>query len=74
MWVYHSPVGDMVIKPADDGRYVLLCNGEIYGSWISPTAAADDVYCHATGFFDWDVLAGQLDCEPSGISEWEVLY
>ena len=72
MWVYHSPIGAMVISQQENGRYYLLLNDERYGSWHSPDAAADDVYHHVTGCFDWDSMDGQVDA-PADLSGWEPL-
>lgn len=71
MWIYHSPVGDLVIKQLPNGKYALLHNGEMYGFWRSPQAAAEDVYTHATGCSNWDLLDCQIDNAPVDLTEWE---
>lgn len=71
MWRYQSPIGLLVIKRREDGRYVICYQDEIYGSWHSPDAAASDVYTHTTGCLAWDLLDGQVFDAPSDISEWE---
>ena len=70
MWVYHSPIGDMFISLHETGKYVLLCNDELYGFWNSSAAVADDVYHHVTGCSDWDMLDGNVDT-PVDLSDWE---
>ena len=72
MWVYHSPIGDMVIQQQENGRFCLWLNDERYGSWHSPGFAADDVYHHVTGCYEWDSLDGQVDA-PVDLSGWEPL-
>lgn len=71
MWVYHSPIGDLVVKLWTNGRYALLHNGECYGFWATPQAAADEVYTHTTGCSEWDALDCQVDDVPTDLSEWE---
>lgn len=69
MYYYKSPVGTFWIKEATDGSFVLGIGDIALGFYVSPVAAADDVYTHTTGHYPWDLL----DCEvdgPSGISEW----
>ena len=70
MWKYESPIGTMFIKFVN-GKYGLFFNDELYGTWHSPSAAADDVYHHITGCEEWDSLDGLLPYEPSDLSEWE---
>lgn len=37
--------------------------------FVMAVAAADDVYCHATGCYDWDHLSSELDQVPTDIHE-----
>lgn len=69
MLVYHSPIGDWFIIPSS-GRYQLVFSSVCYGVYHSAVAAADDVYCFATGCDEWDLLAGSLE-PPQDPSEWD---
>lgn len=69
MWYYESPIGLMKIYQNRDGRYSLQILETVYGSYDSPAAAADDVYCFATGCDEWDFLCGTID-PPTDIYEW----
>jgi len=62
----------MFIQRHENGRFCLWLNDELYGFWHSPASVADDVYQHATGCSDWDLLDGQVDC-PADLSGWEPL-
>lgn len=70
MWCYNSPIGVIKILLRFDNRYVIEINEEIYGSYPSPQSAADDVYNHATGCYEWDSLDGSIFDVPSEIDEW----
>lgn len=70
MWIYNSPIGRFTIKQLSNGRYGLFYSDELYGSWHSPQAAADEIYTHTTGCNRWDTLDGQIDDVPTYISEW----
>lgn len=61
------------IKPLIYGNFGLFINDNLLGSYISPHAAADDVYHHFTGFDYWDELT-YLDDEPYDLSFWEILH
>jgi hypothetical protein len=70
--VYHfrSPVGVFWIRPhpTRDDQVELGIDGETIASYHSAMVAADDVYLHATGWYEWDRLE-----EPGGpcdLSEW----
>lgn len=71
MWLYRSPIGNMFIKRLGDGRYGFIYNGTVWESCDSPQAEADNVYMHVTGCYEWDRLDGELDDEPTDLSEWE---
>lgn len=71
MWIYNSPVGKMVIRyDVRENRYALIINGEYLGNYNSAVTAADDVYMHVTGYYEWDILDGRADA-PHDIYEWE---
>ena len=72
MWVYNSPIGAIRIFMVSSGRYALEIAGIVYGSYHSPEAAADDVYMHATGCAEWDMLSGKVPGEPTDLSEWNL--
>jgi len=67
MWVYRARIGTLTIKPLDDGRYGLFYDDELWGSWHSPWAAADEVYTHSSGCTDWDMSD---EDGPTDLSEW----
>ncbi|MCM1219399.1 MAG: hypothetical protein NC548_33385 [Lachnospiraceae bacterium] len=71
MWYYKSPIGLMKIYKNSSGRYSLQIKDNVYGSYNSAVAAADDVYMFATGCHQWDSLEGKLN-PPSDIHEWEI--
>ena len=71
MWVYESPIGLMEIKfNSSSGKYLLIINGTCYEKHNSAISAADNVYMHCTGCYEWDCLDGQVDV-PHDIYEWE---
>ena len=59
------------VPMSDSSRTQALHNGEMYGFWRSPQAAADDVYTHATGCSNWDLHDCQIDNAPVDLTEWE---
>jgi len=71
VWGYHSPIGDLIIKLWENGKYVLLYGAECYGFWSTPRAAADDDFTHTTGCPDWDLLDCQIDDVPAELSDWK---
>lgn len=70
LYYYRSKIGLFRIYPRQ-GRYALEINGTIYGTYHSAVAAADDVYTHCTGCYEWDNLDGRVNA-PSDLSEWNV--
>ncbi|NLI91417.1 MAG: hypothetical protein GX434_04195 [Peptococcaceae bacterium] len=71
MYFYNSPVGLMEIRyDTSNNRYLLIIKGMCYGAYPSPLAAADDVYMHVTGFYEWDSLSRDVS-KPRNIKEWE---
>lgn len=72
LYYYKSPIGPMYIKyDQSKGNYLLIINGIDYGHYQSPDAAADDVFCHSTGCFEWDKLDGSMIDVPTSIAEWD---
>ena len=69
MWYYNSPIGTIKII-AKDGRFSLVIKDRTYGSYHSAVAAADDVYHHATGCFEWDSIDGKCIDVPNSLTEW----
>ena len=71
MWKYNSPIGTFYIKTLPNGRYGLIYKNEIYETSHTPQAAADNVYLHCTGCYDWDQLDCQILDAPTNLCEWE---
>lgn len=70
IYYFRARIGTFEIRPqrSDPSRVELWAEGECYGSYLNAMMAADDVYCHATGFYAWD--ASQLRA-PEDLSGWE---
>lgn len=73
MWVYHSPIGDIFIKQLPDKRFGMIYNDTVWEASVTPQIEADNIYCHVTGCFEWDVLDGQICNVPMDLSEWEFI-
>lgn len=72
MFQYKSPIGIMYIYLDNNtNSFALRINNTIYGHYHSAAAAADDVYCHVTGCFDWDNLDGTILDAPTDLYEWD---
>ena len=69
MWFYNSPIGIWVIRLNNSGRYELWLNDNCYGSYHSAISAADDVFTHHTGCYEWDELHFNVSA-PTDIYEW----
>lgn len=69
---FRSGVGTFVIRPHQErpGMWVLLINGSYLGSYYSPSAAADEVATHTTGFAAWDSQQAQTG-RPRDLDDWE---
>ena len=69
---YRTPVGTFVIKPshADPKSVELWLGDECYGQYATAQTAASDVFCHATGFHQWDVATHLEASEDLG--DWQV--
>jgi len=70
MYIYRSPIGIFSIR-LFNGRYALCFANVVLGYYHSAVAAADDVYTHTTGHYDWDALDCQIDNVPTDVHEWE---
>lgn len=71
MWIYRSPIGVLYIKQMPNGKYGLCYDSDCYGFYENPVQAADDVYTHVTGCYEWDILDGKVPDEPTDLGEWE---
>ncbi len=71
MWVYRSPIGNLYIRRLSNGRYGLIYDDMVWESCDTPQAEANNVYMHVTGCDKWDDLDGEIDDEPTDLSEWE---
>jgi hypothetical protein len=72
-YVYKSPIGKFYIRynPSLE-KWDLGMNDEVFGFYITTIAAADDVYCQATGCYQWDILdISNNPNVPTDIYEWE---
>lgn len=72
LWLYRSPIGPISIQLLPNGRYGLFYNGQCSGSYSSPIAAADDIYTHASGIFEWDLRQEDPVNDPAGLDEWDM--
>ena len=70
MYVYQSPIGTFYIRLLDN-RYALYFDNDVLGYYSSAVAAADDVYTHTTGHYEWDALDCQVNDVPTDIYEWK---
>jgi len=71
MYIYRSPVGTFSIK-YHNGKYQLWIKDMHLGSYNSAVSAADDVYTHTTGYYEWDCRP-DLISDPSDLSEWQIV-
>ncbi len=69
MWFYKTEVGTFNIRKQFDGCWGLWLDDGMLGSYLSPEAAADDVYTQSTGCYEWDSL--QSVTEPMDLLDWE---
>lgn len=71
MFRYSSLIGEMIIfLDQATGSYALQIGDIIYGHYQNAIAAADDVYTHVTGCYEWDSLDGKIPNVPTDIYEW----
>jgi hypothetical protein len=69
---YKSPIGVFIIQfDTNVSKWALILDDIIYGHYTSPIAAADDVYCKATGSCEWDSINISNLSIPTDIYEWE---
>ena len=73
MYSYRTKFGTFFIRahPRLAGRWLLQIGDETLGSYHSPLAAADDVYCQATGYYEWDTMRPS-PLQPTDLSEWQI--
>lgn len=48
-------------------QWIIIINGEVYGKYPSPEAAAHDVHLHATGNDAYDLASVE---SPAGLDGW----
>lgn len=53
-------------------KFLLTINETYTDQYHSAIAAADNVYMHVTGYYDWDKLDGSVEA-PHDIYEWQHL-
>ena len=70
-YYFKSSVGVFRIFPFR-GNFWLEIDRGMYSAYISPEAAAIDVYMHTTGHNGWDKLKGIEDA-PEDLSGWRYL-
>lgn len=70
MWYSQTRAGIFWIRFVPQGRgvFVLGTGHRELGTYLSPEAAADDVYLRRTGLPEWD--AAQHADAPADLSEW----
>ncbi|MEH6945429.1 hypothetical protein [Bacillus sp. JJ722] len=74
MFTYFSCIGVMKIYLDQyKHQFALSINDTVYGYYHSAGKAADDVYCHVTGCYDWDLLEGTINDVPTNLYEWQPL-
>ena len=72
---YNSPVGKFTIKFNKKlDRWELSIRNVVYGQYLDPVAAADDVYNQATNFDEWDLydIDPILENIPPDLYSWEI--
>ncbi|QOY36824.1 hypothetical protein AWH56_003995 [Anaerobacillus isosaccharinicus] len=73
MYSFKSAVGQMLIYfDKTFGQYALKIGDTVYEHHHSAESAADNVYMHSTGCYNWDSLEGVVET-PSELSAWERL-
>jgi len=69
VYYYKSQVGTFYIRYNSSlRRWDLGIGNVILGNYHTANAAADDVYNHSTGCYEWDRLDGKLDDVDSNLS------
>ena len=69
MYFYESPIGMFTIERHPDGFWLSL-DGELLDVCDTAQAAADNVYVHSIGSYQWDRRAGKVPDVPENIREW----
>jgi len=74
IYYYKSPIGLFFIRynPSVQ-KWDLGMRDDVFGYYLTTIAAADDVYCQATGCHEWDNLDVNniQDKVPTDIYQWE---
>jgi sarcosine oxidase delta subunit len=69
---YKSPIGSFYIRYNPKTlKWELWFGDGMYGDFDNTIGAADNVYLHATGCYEWDKLDCKIDDVPTDIYEWE---
>lgn len=71
MYKYHSPIGVFTIKRSSPSKFALCFASDVLGHYESAVLAADEVYTHTTGLYEWDKLDGEINNVPTDIYEWD---
>ena len=69
MWIYHSPIGELIIDELPDGKFGLFFNNQCYMACDDINAIANNVYLQASGCNEWDSYSGD-EIIPDNIKEW----
>ena len=70
-WRYQAAGCKLIIAPKPDGKFDLIINDDVVGSYTSAQAAAEDVFTCTTGSDEWD-RQGAVD-QPTDIHEWQLV-
>ena len=69
---YVSPVGIFVIQyDYNESKWSLGINNTVHGLYSTPIAAADDVFCQTTGYYEWDSFDTIKIITPTDVYQWE---
>lgn len=61
----------MIVKyNRQSNKFLLTINSTYTDQYDSAVAAANNVYMHVTGYYDWDKLDSTVDA-PTDIYEWQ---
>ncbi len=74
VFTYNSPVGKFLIFFNHNiQKWDLVLDDELLGHYTNTVAAADDVYCQATGSYEWDSydIYSMIEEIPTDVYEWE---
>ena len=73
MWIYKSPIGDIIIERLTNGRYGMIYDSSVWEASHSPEAEADNIYRQCTGCPDWDLYDTSNTDVPTDLSKWKKL-